>query len=67
MNIIEKTQRISSVELKQQLPLSPETQESISQHQQELSDIIQGKVNKKIVIMGPCSADFRRFNNGLRT
>jgi len=49
---------LSKETLTQKLPLSESAKNTIHTSQQELNDIITGKSNKKILIIGPCSADF---------
>ncbi|MCR4890864.1 MAG: 3-deoxy-7-phosphoheptulonate synthase [Lachnospiraceae bacterium] len=44
-------------EIKKLLPLSPEMQEAKLERDKEISDVLTGKTNKFLVIIGPCSAD----------
>ncbi|MCR5031349.1 MAG: 3-deoxy-7-phosphoheptulonate synthase [Lachnospiraceae bacterium] len=44
-------------EIRQELPIPAEIQEIKKQRDQEISDVITGKSNKFLVIIGPCSAD----------
>ncbi|MFA5917134.1 MAG: 3-deoxy-7-phosphoheptulonate synthase [Candidatus Gracilibacteria bacterium] len=44
--------------LKTKIPLSEKAKAFTENSRQELKDIISGKSNKKILIIGPCSADF---------
>lgn len=44
-------------EIKQQYPLSPELAEHKAKRDQEIQDILTGKSNRLLMIIGPCSAD----------
>ena len=43
-------------EIRSDLPLNPEGAETVERTRQEIKDIITGQSNKKILILGPCSA-----------
>lgn len=49
---------LSKEALAKKLPLSESAKSTIDTSRRELSDIIAGKSNKKILVIGPCSADF---------
>ena len=44
-------------EIRKQYPLSPELAKLKAERDQEIKDVISGKSNKFLVIIGPCSAD----------
>ncbi len=44
-------------EIREEMPLSPELVEAKKAFDAEVADVISGKSNKKLLIIGPCSAD----------
>ena len=51
---------ISVSEIKKKYKLSEENLENIKRHNKELKKIFSGKDDRKILIIGPCSADFEK-------
>lgn len=49
---------LSPYDLKNKIPLSDFWKESVNNNRKELNDIINWKSSKKILIIGPCSADY---------
>ncbi len=49
---------LSPYDLKNKFPLSETWKKSVEKNRQELKDIITWKTDKKMLIIGPCSADF---------
>ena len=54
-NIISIEKIISPIELKNKIPLDGETKNNIIKWRNQVDNIIQGKDNRMLVIMGPCS------------
>lgn len=48
----------SEVEVKESHPLTEESEKTIRDSRKELSHILTGKSDKKVLIIGPCSADY---------
>ena len=46
---------LTPAEIKEQIPLSAELQDSITQHRKTLENILDGKDNRLFVVVGPCS------------
>lgn len=46
---------MTSTEMKQQLPLSPSAQKTVSQGREAIHNILAGKDSRKFIIVGPCS------------
>lgn len=42
--------------IKEHLPLTPEINQKVEKDREEVKDILEGKDNRKILILGPCSA-----------
>ncbi|MDQ7023662.1 MAG: hypothetical protein Q9M97_09300 [Candidatus Gracilibacteria bacterium] len=51
---------ISAKEIKEKYKLSEKNKENLEKHKIELENIFNGKDDRKILIIGPCSADFER-------
>ncbi|MDP3704764.1 MAG: 3-deoxy-7-phosphoheptulonate synthase [Legionellaceae bacterium] len=56
MNYVKIKELISSEDLIKQRPLSTENALSILQHRKEIKAILDGRDNRKLIIVGPCSA-----------
>ena len=57
MNMDFKRKLPIPMEIKQQYPLTPELKAIKDKRDEEIKDVITGKSNKFLVIIGPCSAD----------
>jgi len=57
MNMNFKCKLPIPAEVKEQYPVSEETQKIITERNAEIADIIRGKNDRLMLIIGPCSAD----------
>lgn len=57
MSFTKVRKMLSAAEIKAMTPLTPELEQVKEQNDKELKDIFEGRDNRFIVIVGPCSAD----------
>lgn len=55
INIVKFEPLLTPLELKKKLPLSPKASDGVTKHREAIQDIMDRKLNRFIVIVGPCS------------